>query len=97
MLGQHVIGIPEPGPCPALTEQGCGLVLTPEIYDPVRHHRYGKERMQSSAKLLIGAGVACDAQDEDEDLDSNKREAMLQYAMSIPIEQIEKAKEAWGI
>jgi len=65
-LGQHVFGIEEPGPCPALTSlgeagYGCGLVLDPRRFSPVRAATHGVETLRRAAFLLIDVGGGCDA------------------------------------
>ena len=64
-LGQAVFQRTE-GPCPALKWEGedsrCGLVVSPgEFVDPRAPGAGQPEQLSKGAKLLIAAGLACDA------------------------------------
>lgn len=88
-LGAHVFG---PGPdCPALTDDGCGLVLTPRMFFP------GSEaELRDAAALLIGAGIGCDALLEGELPNLSWRARLYRYAARQGA-RLKRAKRAWGI
>ncbi len=45
------------------------MIVHPEMFDPVRSHRYGKEALSWAASQLLGAGSGCDASNGDERID----------------------------
>ena len=69
------------GPCPGLEEApdgkpGCGPMMTPQLYAPVRTARFGVAGMQEAARFLIGAGDVCDAETEEEHISKQLRASL---------------------
>lgn len=86
------------GPCPALIDAGdrygCGLVLHPERFAPVRAALNGRVRLTEAAMLLIGTGIGCDAQMPGEpDADDAYRKRRV---MPVSDRDVVRAFEAWG-
>jgi hypothetical protein len=109
--GQCCMGYPCPlgaalfkqklGRCPALEEGAgryeCGLVKNPERYAPFRAVAVGKERLREAALILIGSGVGCDAQLEDEpDNAAYKATLQMEYQRIRFSRRFARAMQAWG-
>lgn len=89
------------GPCPALTPVAdgpkvCGLVTDPGVHFPARVRRWGAFEVRRTAAILIGAGIGCDAQVEDEPRDPAFCERMLAHRASMA-SAIRQACIVWGI
>ena len=102
-LGQHVFGLGEIGPCPALTKTGegtyaCGLVLDPAQYAPTRTTcKSVVGKLRRAALLLIGAGDGCDARFVGEPCDEVYVAALYaQWRSNEHVKQIYRAKRLWG-
>jgi len=101
-LGQHVFGLGEVGPCPALrptseTTYGCGLVIDPAAYVPARAASKGVGALRRAALLLIGSGDGCDARINGEQRNVPYAEA-LDAACRAPAraKASRRAKQLWG-
>ena len=101
-LGQHVFGLEEFGPCPALAQTGehtygCGLVLDPRKYEPVRATTKGVEALRRAALLLIGSGDGCDAHFNGEWRNVPYAEALEARLRSREqAKAVKRAKLLWG-
>ena len=100
-LAQHVFGR-ELGPCPALERDADGTASCGLIADPGKHalgytlRAGGREAASDAAKLLIGAGIGCDARINGEEPDR----AFYLRAEQWDYENrkaIAKARKAWGM
>jgi hypothetical protein len=99
-LGAHVFG-QEAGPCPALMYQpegqaNCGLVVAPGRFDPVRTLRFGQDALSAAARLLVGAGIGCDALAEGEKPNRRFYKAMDAFRAGKR-EYVRLALYAWGM
>jgi hypothetical protein len=100
-LGQHVFGLDEIGPCPALTKTSetmyaCGLVLDPKRYAPARAARNGVNALRRAALLLIGAGDGCDARLAGEKCNQAYADALDAYWCSREaVKASRRAKQLW--
>lgn len=70
------------GSCPALEKAdgdkwACGLVVHPERYAPVQTMIVGRSALGNAASVLVGAGIGCDAQLDDEPADMAFRAKMI--------------------
>ncbi len=84
------------GPCPALTDAGCGVVIDPVRYAPVQCAINTAKTMSEGAALRIGAGVGCDAVAPGEFHDPAIG-ARLRRAFSISRLKIRAAMLMWGV
>jgi hypothetical protein len=100
MLGQSIFGEHMPAPCPALITQGgvssCGIADQPSAF--VRHAggARGARRLRIAAKLLIGAGLGCDAQDENEPF-SPTFDADMTAHYRANHARLHRAAAVWGL
>jgi hypothetical protein len=86
------------GPCPGLVPHadgsyGCGLVETPERFAPVRAAAFGKDKLRKAAMYLIGAGIGCDGQLDDEPYDEKFGWRMRMHRDD---RKINRAFHLWG-
>src|SRR5215813_12954896 len=101
-LGQHVFGLGEIGPCPALVETGdntygCGLVLRPAAYVPARALSKGVGALRRAALLLIGSGDGCDARFNGEWRNVPYADALdARWLRSDRVKESKRAKRLWG-
>lgn len=101
-LGQHVFGLGEIGPCPALTqvrehEYACGLVLDPARFAPGRALTKGVGALRRASLQLIGSGDGCDARFNGEWRNVPYADA-LDAACAAParVKASRRAKQLWG-
>lgn len=87
------------GPCPALEDVGaryvCGLVEHSRRYAPVRAALVGPKALTAAAQHLIGVGVGCDTQDDDEPDNPEYRKAMRRGAGGRTQHSVGLALIAW--
>lgn len=101
-LSQHVFGLGEIGPCPALertseTTYGCGLVLDPAKYMPARAVSKGVAALKRAALFLIGAGDGCDARFNGEPRDEAFAAALdARWRSGERVKMSRRAKILWG-
>jgi hypothetical protein len=101
-LSQHVFGLDEIGPCPALTQTsyctyGCGLVLDPKKWAPARAMAKGARSLSNAAFLLIGGGDGCDARFNGEERNVPFAEALdAKWRSGERVKQSRRAKLLWG-
>jgi len=105
VLGKHVFG-GDPwghmdGPCPALTEVeggkfGCGLIIAPQLYAPVRATIKGVEPLRKAALTMIGSGIGCDAQGPGEP-PSDEFRFKMRAGLLVNHEEFVAACRTWGL
>jgi hypothetical protein len=87
------------GPCPALQPDRdrriCGLMANPGQYAPVRAFVVGTKALSDAASVLIGVGVGCDAQTEDEPYNKAFGQR-LRREFSRNADRVNRALIAWG-
>lgn len=100
-LGASIFGTWN-GPCPALVSESdgkriCGVVKNPGLYASIANLlKNGASKMSEAALVLIGHGVGCDAQVEDEPDNPEFRRRMRQYSSRERV-QADRALLAWDI
>jgi hypothetical protein len=99
-LARHVFHH-ELGPCPALEYDGdqsvCGLVAHPERHAPIETFKAGgPAKAAAAARVLIGAGVGCDARFNGEVSDEAFRASLRQWDHDHR-RDVKVARKAWGV
>ena len=95
-LGQHVFDREaHPGPCPALRERvndyHCDIVANPRAYS-----EGPADKLRDAARIIIGAGVGCDARFNGEPADRAFYRKIEQWDREHAAE-IAAARKIWGI
>jgi len=93
------------GQCPALEQDGeqygCGLVLNPQRYDPLRAARMGVETLSREALEMICVGTGCDAIFAGERTNQAYRDARAEEAARAPGQppptRLVRALAVWGL
>ncbi len=87
------------GPCPAYNDGlgGCGLMLSPQDYDPEATRQHGAYAMSEAAKLIIGSGTGCDKLVEGERGGDDEFMDRI-HARAIRLRrQLDAARKRWGL
>jgi hypothetical protein len=89
-------------PCPALdfnadATSACGLTKFPQKYCPTLTRLHGATETRKAARILIGAGIGCDALIEGEERPAGKAAQMQEEAQRIPAHQVAKAIKIFGL
>ena len=74
----------------------CGMVARPRAFAPTRVALHGVAACRNAARLLIGAGLGCDGQQDGEPADEDFRRRMRDERARKGAE-IAEAKAVWGI
>lgn len=97
-LGQFLFE-QEEGPCPALEwaddKWRCGIILDPRKFAPVRVARYGVDKMRAALLYLLGPGLGCDAELEQDTFDPSFYAMMNRFKIKFDEERVEAAR-LWG-
>ena len=103
-LGSVVFGLElSDAPCPALGRHDdgtsfCGLVETPRRFSPIRSAVFGEQAMSEAAMILVGTGVGCDAQAEDEFISAERIAARKkEWDRKFPRADVDNAARKWGL